>query len=96
MIGITAAAAETERAGLVKLLRRAGRCYPWAFSENRNVFPALKGKREISYFRTWVVTRRPSSHLAAMVFFYENGYRQICPAFALTTPHFFKKESENQ
>ena len=38
----------------------------------------------------------PSSHLAAMVFFYENGYRQICLAFVLTTPYFFKKESENQ
>lgn len=45
--GITVRKAVTERAGLVKLLRYVDRCYPRAFPENRNVFPALEEKREM-------------------------------------------------
>jgi hypothetical protein len=45
--GITVRTAVTERAGLVKLLRYVDRCYPRAFPENRNVFPALEEKREM-------------------------------------------------
>lgn len=45
--GITVRTVVTERAGLVKLLRHVDRCYPRAFPENRNVFPALEEKREM-------------------------------------------------
>ena len=68
-----------------------GQVLPASLSGKPERISCVRGKEGNANFRTWVVTRRPSSHLAAMVFFYENRYRQIFPGICSDNTAFFQK-----